>query len=105
MSSHTPGPWKIVLGNAGRNFDQASIRSGKNPITGLAFPIASVRYPFAAWGQANGQLIAAAPDLLAVLMRAVLFIGPLAEMDGQDELVKLHDDACDAIAKAIGVKE
>lgn len=57
---HTPGPWKCVSGNSGRNFHRIAIRQEVPSKKGDQSTIASVTI------DADATLIAAAPDLLAV---------------------------------------
>lgn len=65
---HTPGPWKIVTRNANRVFHKIAIQ----PSTSIGFglsntsPVASVIW-YGDLGLANARLIAAAPDLFALL--------------------------------------
>ena len=66
-AQHTPGPWKIVSGNANGKFLAASIRPVISPFKGWVLPIASVRNVDESFGQANARLIASAPDLLEAL--------------------------------------
>jgi hypothetical protein len=94
-TQHTPGPWKIVSGNANGKFLAASIRPVISPFKGWVLPIASVRNVDESFGQANARLIAAAPDLLEALIA-------LHTQTNSTELAKAHDKARAAIAKANG---
>lgn len=78
---YTPGPWRLVLANKGRVFNQASIQA-KHP-RGNVQRIASVNLCAAAQTDqyANARLIAAAPDLLAAAQKALAECCDLAETD------------------------
>jgi len=109
MSGHTPGPWKVggQSGNPGEGLEIAA--EGK----------------FIAWGsatysedededvitdedRANGRLIAAAPELLAVAKLAFDYAQDtkarfIDHWDGED--AESYDKLCDAIDDAINKAE
>ncbi len=84
---HTPGPWHA------RGADGYAHVGGGNPV----FKIADVSCgrPERAEDRANGRLIAAAPELLAVLLK-------LRRGDLHQRVRPLWDEAQAAIAKATG---
>lgn len=74
-AKHTPGPWKIVAGNAHRKFNRLSIRPVNPAVKGMAMPLASAGSRYIVDGidhaEANARLIAAAPCLLESLQALV----------------------------------
>jgi hypothetical protein len=92
MSKHTPGPWHVS-----EEWDGTSIKAGHFHVT---HTIQSCGFhpdeEDKAVTQANARLIAAAPDLLEMLVEAANFIQPYSV--GQNLLERI--DA--AIAKAKG---
>jgi hypothetical protein len=96
MATHTPGPWRVVVPPA-FGATTAEIVAGE----GEPFPIASVlrdRRPRQRLeDDANAHLIAAAPELLAVLKAA------LTELTGADDsLQAVLKILAEAIATAEG---
>lgn len=105
QSKHTSGPWMAasapssvvgwpVVGPMGRSICNVSWMPRK------VYPdISDADYAaFNAECEANARLIAAAPELLAALTRAVAAHGPF----GDDTRPTWWADACAAIAKAEG---
>lgn len=89
-AKHTPGPWtakKFALEDGFAVFWPDRSKSG------VHYRRVDDRGGF---GEADARLIAAAPDLLSILKRAVVEHGPL----GDDSRPAWWDDACTAIAKA-----
>ncbi len=85
-STHSPGPWKV---------------DHENRIMGPERPVAIIQ-----WGvdwRANASLIAAAPDLLAVVQKLVKY-NPLHSVATWAEWDEMIRDARAAIAKATGEK-
>jgi hypothetical protein len=82
----TPGPW--------------TMKQGRNKSLWVMAPdetcVAEIGGHFEGHHEANARLIAAAPDLLAVLVRYV------AADSGDETEDQLHKDAVAAIAKARG---
>lgn len=100
MSAHTPGPWKAATQGAA---DRQSwfVRTVKDAPYREAIPFVAVMYGTSdAEREANARLIAAAPELLALLIRVedAFFDAriPAAELD------QLRKDLTATIAKAQG---
>ena len=88
MSKHTPGPWWIA--------GTATIRAGQDAW------IASIKWRNR---EANARLIAAAPEMLAALRKAITYVELCCdETDGEEAAEAKHDldGARAAIAKAEG---
>lgn len=94
---HTPGPWKVTewAKRTSNNRDEVLITSTAKP------HIVSMLI-YSPTDQANAQLIAAAPELLAALVDASQLI-PVAPRMHPDDLYKLQTRVLAAIAKAQGV--
>lgn len=94
MSKHTPGPWAVhgdigtLIGSDDRKMMLAEVLY-KHVVTEWGRPLDEA--------QANARLIAAAPDLLAVVESAANWFGELGNDDGAQGLL---DDLRAAIAKA-----
>jgi hypothetical protein len=66
-TKHTPGPWTITRKHTPPIFDRGCIAIGPD--------IAAIQVPeLDTASEANARLIAAAPDLLAALARAVAYL-------------------------------
>lgn len=87
MNAHTPGPWEFHLG-----VDYACVM-GRNQTTETAL---ARLYGQSKHVEANGHLIAAAPDLL-VALRAIVFQVRQGKVLERDACITR---ACSAIAKA-----
>ena len=88
-TQHTPGPWTAAIQTGARDTHIISAPQGAYRIAEMTHPdriAASVR-------DADARLIAAAPDLLAVLQRCVRFGGLFPD---------LETEARAAIARATG---
>lgn len=99
MSKHTPGPWRAEMNGFSR---MAVVDKNNNYLT---FKAGSSRMPEFEL-EANANLIAAAPDLLASL-EELFEIGTvfLSAIEGNDHLTDFEewaDQARKAIAKARG---
>ncbi len=72
MSTHTPGPWRVDIIKDGGNWDY-QIRTVKphNPGGKHGVHIAATNAYLEAKGEANANLIAAAPELLELLTLAL----------------------------------
>lgn len=94
MIPHTPGPWKAYCRDVGHE-DGTPWPEDKF----LQWEVGGPRVPDGRgeYYEADARLIAAAPDLLAVLesMKQKLRI---------DDPLDMYDDVCEAIAKATGEK-
>ena len=91
-TQHTPGPWAFNTG----------------PYSAVVYAVdigtvANVTEDLIAW-RANARLIAAAPELLALLAEAVARVEDLINgyESAVEDLAAWSDDARDAIAKATG---
>lgn len=100
MSAHTPGPWEVRFGRRG------SVNGSKPVITsmgGRAYIVSGIASggtePVGETIEANANLIAAAPDLLAALKGAKRLLSDLV-LDGEgNDIFRAMQDA---IAKAEG---
>jgi hypothetical protein len=95
VSAHTPGPWKA-------HFEEAYYVTG--PDLGRVAMMMNLKGPFGMRGRrssdesaANCRLIAAAPEMLAVLLK-------LRRGDLHQRVRPLYNEARAAIAKAIGAE-
>jgi hypothetical protein len=86
-AKHTPGPWQINQFDA----EQVCDADGENRGCGAIATLHGTRAEI----NANARLIAAAPELLAVLMK-------LRRGDLHQRVRPLFDEAQAAIAKAMG---
>jgi hypothetical protein len=96
MSTHTPGPWQAIRTNPHDGYDGFEIRAQPGPVLrGFTRTVADV-YGLGSneEHQANARLIAAAPDLLAMLKVAQLWL----DVDGRFDMQGINA----AIAKAEG---
>jgi hypothetical protein len=93
---HTPGPWVYSPGHLPR----VTPRGGKVTICGVHRIGARIGTGHPAETEANGQLIAAAPDLLAASARALAVIEDMEKLGGGKSSV--GDALRAAIAKATG---
>jgi hypothetical protein len=104
QATHTPGPWTIIPPT---KYESEKILAGDRKhyvatFKGFGYiidPAVSGAYRSMAETHANARLIAAAPELLAVLEMAVLRV-ELANSDGNPILSAWLLDARAAIAKA-----
>lgn len=79
MSAHTPGPWRAVRsGQVGRASAEFYIWHQVNG-QGNSPAVAHVKHSMVQPTEANARLIAAAPDMLLALRRAVLALAFVAE--------------------------
>lgn len=92
QAKHTPGPWTIRLSRPIGEW-QAYVVHGPDG-SAIAFCNSSV-----APNHANARLIAAAPELLAVLHNVAGML-PVAAQLHPDDLLKLQNSIVAAIAKA-----
>jgi predicted metal-dependent phosphoesterase TrpH len=93
---HTPGPWAFTEGDADRRA-MSEIHKAEDKTFQIGYVTTEWRNPKQrAEDLANARLIAAAPDLLAVLERYV------AADSGDETEDQLHRDAVAAITKARG---
>lgn len=87
---HTPGPWKA-------DFETMIVRGniGKEGFRGRGFDICSMRSPDEPEQRINIRLIAAAPDMLALLER---FVEVARKLDNTDLHHVIMDEERDAVA-------
>ena len=85
MSKHTPGPWEIIDSSPDDDYIVATMANIKDESIGVGV----------GFGIHNANLIAAAPELLEVLVRALPEISVCATED-------ILEQARSAIAKATG---
>lgn len=90
MSAHTPGPWKAEYSEG----DEWDVLAGES------LPIAYISGWACSSVEANARLIAAAPDLLAALKAARVFVAQRAGYSDVADQTLVDVDA--AIAKAEG---
>lgn len=97
---HTPGPWKLCARGDYSDFDgDSAVITGDGDTRRLAV----VHHDDTAEHQANAQLIAAAPELLASLKAVMSF---WINVESGDEMpAEIFDAATTAIAKAEGTHE
>jgi len=93
MQNHTKGPWYVVR-------PKEAARNG-SPILATGESV-GVYFAHGSNGEANARLIAAAPDLLAALLRLVGNHVDLGEIDSSTEERAALDQCRAAIAKANG---
>lgn len=103
-NKHTPGPWKCVSSNSARTFNQISIRPVRPVIKGRQLPLAKVlRDDLSEYGggdgNANALLIAAAPELLDVLLRMTEYADDGTPIHPTDNLMQ---EARAVVARAVG---
>lgn len=103
-NKHTPGPWKCVSSNSARTFNQISIRPVRPVIKGMQLPLAKVlRGDLSEYGggdgHANALLIAAAPELLDVLLRMTEYADDGTPIHPTDNLMQ---EARAVVARAVG---
>ena len=94
MSKHTPGPWEKVYDTAGIT---RGIRGRHGPEIVNVINWNGISRSTSVTGQANANLIAAAPELLG----ALIALYAVAEV-GRDEDYGAVTNAAAAIAKATG---
>ena len=103
MSKHTPGPWKLIVSSEQQ---RRIIQAGKH-----ALMCDEMYYPWCPENDADWQLIAASPDLLNALRRAVDALDALTDrvdrtgFSEADEFLRALDEidlGRAAIAKATG---
>ena len=99
MSKHTPGPWEKVYDTAGIT---RGIRGRHGPEIVNVINWNGISRSTSVTGQANANLIAAAPALLAALqdVDALWMHNSIAHGDGK--IGPLHEKVIAAIAKATG---
>jgi len=93
MQNHTKGPWYVAR-------PKEAARNG-SPILATSESV-GVYFAHGSNGEANARLIAAAPDLLAALLRLVGNHADLGEIDLSTEERAALDQCRAAIAKANG---
>lgn len=112
-TTHTPGPWEIYRPDGRpRNLYGYDIREAGSKLF-VATAASSCSYRAEPECKANADLIAAAPDLLAALERALGYLADLngcdwisgdgpGERDMRQRAKALQSVACNVIAKARG---
>ena len=107
--THTPGPWNSDLTTVSTDYEPDHIRVDGPGITrgGVNYRprIAHVHFNNEPGERkANARLIAAAPDLLAALVKLTYIATHDQDMDEEDRLEfdKVYDNAVAVIAKAKG---
>ena len=99
MTTHTPGPWTCdVTDFGGSNTNSFYVLIDANSHSVARVLTHSRPY------EANAAIIAAAPDMLAMLKSAALWIEATAEMTGDAEAAKYLTKLQATIAKAEGEK-
>lgn len=96
MTQHTPGPWRVALGN------RLQVRGPKDEIGWPAAIVYNAGLCTSEEAQANARLIAAAPDLLDMCERLLgfaLFYGDPTALAAGDGMI---NSAKALIAKAKG---
>lgn len=93
--SHTPGPWRVE--NSNKNGFE--VWANHTETGSLRVAVTGHAYTF---DQANANLIASAPDLLAALEAMVEAYCPHRRFTERDLLHPAVRDSLDAIAKARG---
>jgi hypothetical protein len=102
---HTPGPWAV---ETNLNEYGSPLNVNKDAATTIASCDGDSGVGDSKEAEANARLIAAAPDLLAALRRAVPWLGKLIADNGHADSAAPNDaigalrQAEDAIAKAEG---
>lgn len=94
MSKHTPGPWTFRNGR--------SVHSAEKSIALCQTGLARKSVPSPDECMANARLIAAAPELLEELKRALYVLETVARNDGYDTEVGIVPTVRAVIAKATG---
>lgn len=99
MTKHTPGPWRILRENVDGDVETQILSADGNSLMGDAR-----YYPWVPAYEADWLLIAAAPELLEALRKAVLALAHICESDPQDARLygATYQAVSDAIAKATG---
>ena len=98
MSNHTPGPWKIDYGSktkTARGISAPAARRNIVNFNGLAAPMSAET-------AANAQLLAAAPDMLQALRKAVVLLAGACVHAPESEPHETYEAVSAAIAKATG---
>jgi hypothetical protein len=72
MSEHTPGPWVVLYSKKGYPYQICQLFIGENKGRNRVTRWASISFPGSIEGQANANLIAAAPELLEALKKATI---------------------------------
>lgn len=102
--AHTPGPWMADECDGG-----AAMVILANDDEGHAFNMAYLRYDYPE-RNANGKLIAAAPELLAACEAALPRLREAVEQMakcgiGDERVIAIHHQVADAIARATKQRE
>ena len=103
LQAHTPGPWKVILGDAGIRQMSRIVREDKSDYQSEPMLIGYVireseNAQQQAEDDANALLIAAAPDLLAACKAALEYAGGGS---GGGPMMLIHNILAKAISKAI----
>lgn len=97
MSKHTPGPWAVTDPDDGHQYLAITAKSGTDDAEDVATVGISDVHPN---GEANANLIAAAPDLLEALVGALEELDRRDPYSATDPLIARRRAARAAIAKA-----
>lgn len=111
MSNHTPGPWHAATADEWRTasgkhaqFGRFDISAGSNdPAAENYYRVCSVsNVNNADQNQMNAKLIAAAPDMLQALRKAVVLLAGVCAHSPELEPHDTYEAVSEAIAKATG---
>ena len=109
-ATHTPGPWELACDGCaivGANGGTQIVETGKAYWSNLAAAAAqgsTLAQKHLPEVEANARLIAAAPELLAMLERLVPAMPDLGDIDLGEDDNALLDEARALIAKVKGIK-
>jgi hypothetical protein len=111
MNNHTPGPWHAATADEWRTASGEHAQWGRFDISaGSNDPAAEDYYRVASvsnvnnsgQNQANAKLIAAAPDMLEALRKAVVLLAGVCVHSPELEPHEIYEAVSAAIAKATG---
>lgn len=111
MNHHTPGPWHAATADEWRTASGEHAQWGRFDISaGSKDPAAESYYRIASvsnvsnsdQNQANAKLIAAAPDMLQALRKAVVLLAGVCAHSPELEPHDTYEAVSEAIAKATG---
>ncbi len=100
MSTHTPGPWKAVSSGVSAQIDCMEIAE----VSHMRVIPASGGWPTPGEPEDDARLIAAAPDLLEALRKAVVLLAGVCVHSPELEAYETYEAVSAAIAKATGAQ-